>query len=1613
MNRALLKREYVAGTLLGYWDMDTEPMALTNSTSMLVIDRLNRCNGTISLFCLVCSTRAPTVSLGPSDAPIVSYAGSWNYLITKSEDTFLGPLSFICLENDSLNPISCDTTNLSLDALTVTSQSSSGLTKPAYGAYSTNMTFITYQPFTFLLTANRGLDSFSWALTSQSQSSTIAGGAFIKLYAPPAENMYSPYNVTAQLIQNGVTRPTFRIPVGSRASIVSLPCYSNIGAKPVPFILSAPSSSKLYQIDTTLASNGTFTMTQSKNQVLSCGSYTSSYPYISDLCYIQSDSQSVYYVPMADPLLGVPSDLYINYSCGLPAQDLMMTPMVMNITTQPLLDRQLSFDSSLVGPNPFALQFDGVYTHVAASIEKSLDVAAVSIWVRPDLNAVYDTNSTTYSESHTVLQLFPTGVKHQMEILLMRNASSYPNYFVVVNNYNTQDTSIGTNTIYTLSTYALNSTAATWVQPAQWTNILVTQSPSAASTSLVYLDGSPVSSGTFGAISPPSSIHLGTAAQYDPPANHNKSFSGLLDDFSLWSSSFTPYEALSLQLQSIATSATGLIAYWDFDEGVGFVAEDSMNNYTFVPQIEASDTNATALSQAQAMPCWAWPFDLSFSSVSTSISTPQLLTLSAYAGAPSDSWKLAVYITNLPDKGTLYQVPANLTIVDTSGFSLEASAFSSFKKNGQVENDFLFAESLINSRATLAVNMSDPLFIASLTPITSAFSSVSDVAVYHQWASTVFSVSSSRAAPTGSISWNASNIVGAPSWWKSPSSNNTTSSPSSKRFQESDGQGGGNGQEKFDDDDEHKFDEEEKERLFKQEESDPRYDEEEWQREDPEEHGNFDQWFRSQSKRELSSGREQAQKWFPGGKPDRQQQFDPKRPGQHNKDPHHRQQGFPRQPFPMAQPSTANPQHTPISETRFTPINIRADSPSSDTSTSTSTDSDLVSQNSPVYGENPLSWSPASECSGVGSDLEFIEVGFPEAMYIRRVEIFQNLLSGAVTRVAVWDSGAELWRNLYVGTASYPLTSYTTFTPSISAFVSFQSNRIRVELDTCTYLGWYEIEAIRISGTKMLPDGVVSDPQARVIFVPNTSFATTDSMTYSASTNPLSLSTASPSFSYDLEIGHVTAAPVVYTQTVNVQAREFTLIQLQATNSDSASIQRIISKLPSIGSLLNAAKSNDGSYYPTNQVGSSSTDVIVSNADGFVFFHAPDACKYNFASFQYYATSNGQTSSTATITMNSLCQPSFLNYARWLAVILLVVVILAIIVAGLFGLYAIAERKQRAVENDRHPILVAIAMAACLSYASLFFEFAPATVGFCIGKLWVLHIGTTLLVASALALILVRWTDFSSQTLRSANRETASIPISALILGGVALAIEIVQLIIFTAINRPEIKIITSQDNSAASVAICNAPRFPYTLLVINKAVWLIAMFVIACILLSVSATNGRSNYSFLLFSSIVGIVSGLAFIISLYTTHSPAILLTLNVLALVIPISIFIGTIFLSHIVYRRTNKIQNVVETSEFGLQPIGSSQKNAPRGKNNPQLSNTAANVQMTIDMNNHSVDKSVASLLDTVQMKEREIAHLKRKLLKRHYKIRELQQKLTETNESSNMQLFGSLAPDYTE
>jgi len=1371
MQRGLLASELSTTTeLLSYWNMDKEPLNYPNSTELTIIDVVSGNNGTfISILDLdvLPRTRFPPATLGPSTAPLLTEDGIW-FVHINGTAAMSFPFRYLCLDAAALNPISCAypanktiTSFPTAGQLYAVNSSSSQQTALYSGTNTTILDTLSYQPIAFLLNANNGFDSFRWSVSNSSV-------ALVQLYAAP----FSGYSTRNQSM--GFDNPTVTA-TSDFASPIILGCGSTLGERPRIVITSAPATGQMLQItpppmnlNPSIPINATASV-----QIIPCPDLSN----ISPNCIVSHPGGAILYQPLMSiqPFL----NLSLSYAClSSPSSGYSANQTIHINWSTHAISAQIPFVPTMVGPNPYALQFDGQWTTMTASMPPNIPVSAISLWVQPRLNPVFDV-TTGYLEIQTVLQMFPTAgsTNYPFEMLLHRNASSYPNFFLIVNQFNLDNTTAPVGAI-SISTYS----SSLWIQPNIWTNILLTLSSGSQGAAVLYLDGSPVTATTLGTVSSPATIQLGSSL-----TNSNLSFSGTMDEFTLWSKPLGAFDILAMQYEAVAPYSTGLEAYWSFNEGLGSAAYDAVRHVSMTPNVPANPAQ---------MPMWVAPMGLTFSSIETSATTPQIITLATHSTPYAEKWQLGIYLSELPTNGFLYQLPLNCSLIEAALLQ-NSSSFSTI--------------------------------ISQLDPISNTFSTTNaQMPMVRHWASTVLNVSSCREAPVGTSYWNSSEILGPPSWW-----------------------------------------------------------------------------------------------------------------GVANID-------------------------------------------------------DEVTLITPPYGDSTQSWCPEAECAT--PDPEWIELTFVEALYIRRVEIFQNLRPGAVTKILAWDEHVLDWRVLYAAEAKNPLPVYSTLRPYFCSYTSFKSDTIRIELNPCAYPGWTEIEAVRVHGSRELPPGVVSHPLGKVLYVPDRETPGSDKVSYTASPCPFTLPTASPSFTYQMFVAGVSAIPLAYSLSVDVTARAMTRVTLPGYSPSASNppIQRVISRLPAKGQLYNAISNNKGELIPGSQI-QGSGDLLISNADGIIFFSSPSDCTYNMTTFNYYVTSEGVKSSVAIITINSLCSPSFLNYRRWLAVVLFVLLLLAIAFAVGFGLYAFVNRKKKPWEADRPPLLVIAAVGAFITYISLLFELAPVTVQWCIGRTWMLHIGTTMIVASALAQALFKWHDFTSLALMNArpSTSTSQLPPSVVICFLLALAIELTQLIIYTIVDKPRVKVSLSYDNSAVSVATCQHLHSSNIYLLINKAVWLLVTIVVTCILFSVAPTTPPTTIS-LLASSFFGLLCGVGFMVAIARTQSPNILLLLNVLAILLPITVYLVASCFGKF-QKSTSAKQTAVETTEFGLQTIVP-QKISSRQKSSTPMSDAASAVP-----SNHSVDKSITALMDTVQNKEREIAVLKRKLLKRHYRIRELQQKLSETAESS-MQMY---------
>lgn len=132
----------------------------------------------------------------------------------------------------------------------------------------------------------------------------------------------------------------------------------------------------------------------------------------------------------------------------------------------------------------------------------------------------------------------------------------------------------------------------------------------------------------------------------------------------------------------------------------------------------------------------------------------------------------------------------------------------------------------------------------------------------------------------------------------------------------------------------------------------------------------------------------------------------------------------------------------------------------------------------PNYGDVEKAWAPAARNDG----LQWIELGFAEAVYVEYVEIYETFNPGAVVKVELIDeTGAShlIWQ----GTAQAA--------PQVSRILTIENQRVdvparqvRIELQTDKVLGWNEIDTVGLIGTRTATQAsVATDPLAQLASV--------------------------------------------------------------------------------------------------------------------------------------------------------------------------------------------------------------------------------------------------------------------------------------------------------------------------------------------------------------------------------------------------------------------------------------------------------------------------------------------------------------------------------------------------
>ncbi|NLL49423.1 MAG: hypothetical protein GX249_12695 [Firmicutes bacterium] len=117
----------------------------------------------------------------------------------------------------------------------------------------------------------------------------------------------------------------------------------------------------------------------------------------------------------------------------------------------------------------------------------------------------------------------------------------------------------------------------------------------------------------------------------------------------------------------------------------------------------------------------------------------------------------------------------------------------------------------------------------------------------------------------------------------------------------------------------------------------------------------------------------------------------------------------------------------------------------------------------PYYGDNGQAWAPGSMNNG----LQWVELGFLEAVYVERVEIYETFNPGAIVKVELVDpTGGS--HPIWEGEGGPAEAAAKVFSVTNSS-VTIPCKGVRITLDTDTVAGWNEIDAVSITGSYNSP----------------------------------------------------------------------------------------------------------------------------------------------------------------------------------------------------------------------------------------------------------------------------------------------------------------------------------------------------------------------------------------------------------------------------------------------------------------------------------------------------------------------------------------------------------------
>ena len=114
-----------------------------------------------------------------------------------------------------------------------------------------------------------------------------------------------------------------------------------------------------------------------------------------------------------------------------------------------------------------------------------------------------------------------------------------------------------------------------------------------------------------------------------------------------------------------------------------------------------------------------------------------------------------------------------------------------------------------------------------------------------------------------------------------------------------------------------------------------------------------------------------------------------------------------------------------------------------------------------AYGDNPNAWCPASD-----RDDQRLELEFDEAVFVRRLNVYENFNGGAVSKIEAYRSDTGAYELVWRSDVTRAHDHYNVFSPAFAPTL-FVSSRVRLTLSLSNRQRFPEIEAVQLVGASL------------------------------------------------------------------------------------------------------------------------------------------------------------------------------------------------------------------------------------------------------------------------------------------------------------------------------------------------------------------------------------------------------------------------------------------------------------------------------------------------------------------------------------------------------------------